>query len=473
MSECLLNMKLTESDDGKDIRKSRSSGRMVRFQVEELNAALAQVKRSERRLLAQYAVTRVLAEAATLKIAGQEVLRAIGESLDWKLGMFWNVDKQADVLRFVDLRHAPNVEASEFCKDSREQTFQRDVGLIGQVWASGRAIWIPDVVRNPSFRRAPMAARVGLGLHGWCGFPVCKGERMYGVIEFFTHKIREAEGDVLEMMADIGIKVGQFIDRKEIDEDLHRAEIRLLEEARLAEVARVLGDIAHDIKSMLMPVVTGASLLEEELNESYEQLSQPVANAAARSRDLTKELIDMIKNGSLRIQDRVREFANSVKGTARPAQFSPCQIAEVVSSVYAILRIPAGESNVDLLVVDLETLPVIQADEPRLFNALYNLVNNAIPEIPSGGSVTIKGRTEEAGKNIVLSVIDTGKGMLPEVRESLFTYQAISRKVGGTGLGTKIVKDVVDAHGGRITVASEPGVGASFHITLPVEGPTI
>ena len=140
--------------------------------------------------------------------------------------------------------------------------------------------------------------------------------------------------------------------------------------------------------------------------------------------------------------------------------------------MYAILRIPATERSVVLLVADLETLPVIQADESRLFNALYNLVNNAIPEVPSGGSVTVQGRTEQGGKSIVLSVIDTGKGMPPEVQESLFTYQAISRKVGGTGLGTKIVKDVVDAHGGQITVASELGMGASFHITLPVEGPT-
>ena len=69
-----------------------------------------------------------------------------------------------------------------------------------------------------------------------------------------------------------------------------------------------------------------------------------------------------------------------------------------------------------------------------------------------------------------VSVVDTGKGMPPAVRESLFTYHAISRKVGGTGLGTKIVKDVIDAHHGQITVESEPGVGTSFHITLPVGG---
>ena len=119
----------------------------------------------------------------------------------------------------------------------------------------------------------------------------------------------------------------------------------------------------------------------------------------------------------------------------------------------------------------LDTLPVIQADESRLFNAIYNLVNNAIPEVSPGGSVTLRGRTDQAGRSILVSAIDTGRGMPAEVLKSLFTYSAISRKVGGTGLGTKIVKDVVDAHGGSITVESEPGVGTSFHITLPLEGP--
>ena len=59
--------------------------------------------------------------------------------------------------------------------------------------------------------------------------------------------------------------------------------------------------------------------------------------------------------------------------------------------------------------------------------------------------------------------------MPPEIRDSLFSARAISRKAGGTGLGTKIVKDVVDAHKGKITVESELGSGSSFHIFLPFD----
>ena len=125
-------------------------------------------------------------------------------------------------------------------------------------------------VTDPSFRRAPMATRVGL--RGGFAFPVRKGEHMYGVIDFFSRESREPDQEVLDMVADIGIKVGLFVDRKRTEEELRRTEARLVEEQRLAEVARVLGDIGHDLKNMLMPILSGAALLEQELSECFSKL---------------------------------------------------------------------------------------------------------------------------------------------------------------------------------------------------------
>lgn len=143
----------------------------------------------------------------------------------------------------------------------------------------------------------------------------------------------------------------------------------------------------------------------------------------------------------------------------------------MVANVYETLQVLAHEREIALLVDGLDSLPPIQADESRLFNALYNLVNNAMPAVSPRGSITVRGRTDASGQTVLLSVADTGKGMPPEVRDSLFTYHALSRRTGGTGLGTKIVKDVVEAHGGHITVESGPGLGATFHMTLPVGAP--
>jgi signal transduction histidine kinase len=437
--------------------------------VEETRNALAEAKQSERRLAAEYAVTRVLAEAATLTDASQAVLRAIGESLDWELGMFWSLDEKGKALRFVDLWHLPGIEATEFIEDSRGRTFQRGEGLPGCVWSIGKPVWMADAALDPRFRRAQMATKAGL--HAALAFPVCKGDELYGIIEFFVRERRPPDQAVLEMLADTGIKVGLFMYRKRQEEELRRTEAKLVEESRLAEVARVAGDIGHDVKNLLMPILTGAGLLKEELSDCFAKLPQPAATVVKPTRDLAHELVDVIRKSSRRIQDRVKEIADSVKGLTRPPQFAPCRLADIVSNVYQTLRILADERHVSLHSEGLDALPLIRGDESRLFNAIYNLVNNAIPEVPSGGSVTVKGRTEQAGKSVVLSVIDTGRGMSPEVRDSLFSYKAISRKVGGTGLGTKIVKDVVDAHGGTITVESKEGVGTAFHITLSVDGP--
>src|SRR5207244_2830691 len=116
----------------------------------------------------------------------------------------------------------------------------------------------------------------------------------------------------------------------------------------------------------------------------------------------------------------------------------------------------------------LRILPEIMADESRLYNVFYNLINNAIPETPAGGSITISGEAAPDAESVLLVVADTGRGMPPEVRDSLFTARAISRKPGGTRLGTKIVKDVVAAHNGEISVKSEEGKGTVFHIRLPI-----
>ena len=129
----------------------------------------------------------------------------------------------------------------------------------------------------------------------------------------------------------------------------------------------------------------------------------------------------------------------------------------------------ARDKQITLRTDGLESLPEFHADERRLYNAFYNLINNAIPETPPGGSITVRGHLDQDTGGIALAVADTGRGMPPEIRDRLFSAKAISTKKGGTGLGTKIVKDVVDAHKGKIWVESEPGVGTTFHLRFPLD----
>jgi PAS domain S-box-containing protein len=262
--------------------------------------------------------------------------------------------------------------------------------------------------------------------------------------------------------------IGAVVVFQDISERI-RMTAELLEETKLAGVTIMLGDIAHDIKNMLMPVLNGSKLLDEELHEHFSSLPNVGPKQIDVTRQFSKEAIHMIVSNARRIQGRMREIADTVKGISSPLRFAPCQVSEIVKGVFEILRFYATEQGVSLHTQGLDVLPTIHADENRLFNALYNLVNNAIPETPVGGSVTVTGAIGSDGTTVVISVIDTGKGMAPEIRDRLFTKEAISGKAGGTGLGTKIVKDVVDAHGGMITVNSEQGKGTTFTIKIPIK----
>jgi len=241
------------------------------------------------------------------------------------------------------------------------------------------------------------------------------------------------------------------------------------EDAKKAEVVTLLGDIGHDLKNLLTPVCAGVELLQGEVNELFGGMS----TAELREKKVNKEICDeageMAQNGIRRLHDRVKEMADCVKGLSAPPNFALCKVGPVILEVFQTLQGLARDKQITLRTDGLESLPEFHADERRLYNAFYNLINNAIPETPPGGSITVRGHLDQDTGGIALAVADTGRGMPPEIRDRLFSAKAVSTKKGGTGLGTKIVKDVVDAHKGKIWVESEPGVGTTFHLRFPLD----
>jgi signal transduction histidine kinase len=248
-----------------------------------------------------------------------------------------------------------------------------------------------------------------------------------------------------------------------------KLEARLEQEAKLAEVARSLGDMSHEVKNLLMPIVTGTDLLQDELKDIFAMIPKENAAKLLASEQQCEEIGELLLRAVNRLHERVQEIADCVKNLSSPPAFAPCQIAAVVDGVVKTLSLLAAGKGISLRLENLADLPSIEADERRMFNVFYNLINNALSEVPPGGSITIRGEGVTDKGMLDISVRDTGPGMLPEIRDRLFTDQAVSRKVGGTGLGTKIVKDVITAHGGQIRVESEPGQGAAFFLSLPID----
>src|SRR5439155_24310141 len=152
-------------------------------------------KEAERRLAAQYAVTRVLAELNSLREAAPKILQAICDSVDWETGALWIVDQRANVLRCVDVWLRPGGTAADFATATRNLACPRGVGLPGRVWANGASAWIADITKDSNFPRGDIAAQCNL--HAAFAFPIFAGREFTGVIESFSHEIRKPNRDLL------------------------------------------------------------------------------------------------------------------------------------------------------------------------------------------------------------------------------------------------------------------------------------
>jgi PAS domain S-box-containing protein len=192
--------------------------------ITDVSEELRLRKRAQQHLTAQYTATRILAESTTTGEATGQILQRICESLGWDLGEIWMVDKQANVLRFLDMWHKASLEVQEFEALNRQTTFPPGIGLPGQVWASSEPIWISDVVKELSFSRFKISAQIEL--HAAFGFPIRSGNKIIGVITCFNREIQPPDQDLVKAMNSIGEQVGQFIQRKQAEEEIQRQNLR-------------------------------------------------------------------------------------------------------------------------------------------------------------------------------------------------------------------------------------------------------
>ena len=259
---------------------------------------------------------------------------------------------------------------------------------------------------------------------------------------------------------------------------------RLHEEARLAEVIRFIGNLSHDVKNMMTPVQTAAETLELIASDTWSDFDTAVSTLPDRDevadtieglRQLLPEMTEMMKNGSEAVQGRMAEVSAAVKGMVTEPDFQFEHIRTVVDQVVPMLAVVAKKEHVTIQTDIPDDIKPAIMDAKQMYNAVYNLVNNALQACPPDATITVRCRNEINGSfpdggYLEVAVQDTGEGMPEEVRHKLFTDDAISTKPMGTGLGTKIVKNVVDVHGGTVWVESTLGQGTTITLRIPIEG---
>jgi signal transduction histidine kinase len=252
----------------------------------------------------------------------------------------------------------------------------------------------------------------------------------------------------------LSMSVTTLVRRVVTDEVARQTLSRMYEDAEASIGAReqVLKIVSHDLRNPLHTISMCASLLLEVPMPPDKQAVHltRMKRAGERMNRLVQDLLDVAKLEAGRVAISTR----------------PVSVAPLVTEASGMLAPIAAEKQLRLETVMADGLQQVVADEGRVIQVLSNLVGNAVKFTPPGGTITI--RAEDAPGGVRFSVSDTGVGMTPEQLSGLFGqfWQANPADRRGIGLGLSIAKGIVEAHGGRIWVESQPGVGTTFHFTL-------
>jgi PAS domain S-box-containing protein len=172
----------------------------------------------------EHAVARILAQTERPVEVYEATLEAIGRALEWGVGAVWELDPRDGCLHCVRIWHAAE-GAAEFETLSETLVLAPGEGLPGRVQASGRPMWMMDAPGAANFPRAAAALRSGL--HAGFGFPLRSPRGVVGVMEFFSHELREPDERLLATVDALGSLVGQVVERRRAEEDVRASESRL------------------------------------------------------------------------------------------------------------------------------------------------------------------------------------------------------------------------------------------------------
>jgi len=247
--------------------------------------------------------------------------------------------------------------------------------------------------------------------------------------------------------AELHRSLRQFLERQR-QRDAEVAD-RLAHVDQLASLGQLAAGLAHEIKNPLAGIHGALELLRDESLDE-------------RTRGLFDEMLGELR----RVHDILQRLLES--GRPAPLRLVRTDLARLLTDVGELLRPSLRRQQVELVTEATEGLPKLELDAAKIRQVLVNLIQNAAEAMPaSGGRVVVRAGAFPAEQAVVVAVEDNGPGISPEQIAKLFE-PFYTTKFSGTGLGLSISKSLIEQHGGRIEVHSEPGRGTTFLILFPL-----
>jgi two-component system, sensor histidine kinase len=271
-----------------------------------------------------------------------------------------------------------------------------------------------------------------------------------------------AAAQALVMLLFVGLLVRHIRKQQLQYQNLQQLSRELTEARDQAEAANhgksvFLANMSHEIRTPFQGLLGMLNLLgEAQLTNVQRDYLQTASDSAQHLLGVLNDILDVstMESGTLKLSE------------------APIHLRTVVQEVGGLMQVAARDKGLTLDIYSGADLPEwVMADATRVRQILFNLINNAIKFTPEGGVLVEVARATGAPSGLSITVRDTGVGMDAETVANLFTrfYQAdnsLRRRIGGTGLGLEISRNLARMMGGDIQVSSEPGVGSVFTVTL-------
>ena len=403
-----------------------------------------------------------------------EISRAAATLMDAPVVSFWVVDearRQLEVQAFWDDGIGANVPIPQL-------GFEQDG--VGWVASHRQALNVADVFADRRFTN--LAWWQMHGLRSFLGVPILDGEAMVAILalngrqpfrfgpdtqlllESFVGQaasalrnvrlyaeIQERTTHLAQLNAELHTEIAE---RKQAVEQLQRQQETLFQSEKLAAMGSLLASVAHELNNPLSVVTMQADLLRDETPDQ----------AGA-------ERVRLISQSAERCVRIVQNFLALARQT--PPQRTGVELNCVVREALELLTYALDVDDINVQLHLADHLPTLWADPHQLHQVVVNLITNAhqaLRETPPPRQLTITTRSDRSGTQLSLEVEDLGPGIPLELQEHIFEPFFTTKPPGvGTGLGLPFCRGIIEGHGGRIHVDSQPGQGARFVVELPVE----
>ena len=445
------------------------------YRIAGVAADITDRKLLEMRLTAQNIVTQELAKTATLTEATPQILQAVCENLDWKLGALWIVDNDTDEIYCVEIWQDPTFTADEFTAVSRQAHYRRNTDFPGHVWANDSALWVMDIAGDDRFPRSQIAAQEGL--HGAFGFPIRLGREVLGVMEFFSTDIRQPDANLIAVMSTIGSQIGQFAARKRAEETLQQAAAKLESRVskRTAELAAanrvlqaeiVMRQTAEESRVQLLHRLVGAH--EEERSrmarELHDKMGQYLTGLIWGLHSLTKICQPHPPSQTLllrllQVTDELMREVHHLAWELRPALLDELGLNAALGNYLTQWSERTGIA-LDFHSCNLDQ----QLLSPDIETTVYRIVQEALTNIlkhAEAKHVSVVAECQQ--NNVQVTVEDDGKGFDTEYLLNKATMEG--------GLGVVGMQERAAMVEGTLDIESTPGVGTAVFVRIPLPIP--